>query len=90
MIFDRVLSPPAPGGTSTSKEYTFVTVEVMGQIDMMGEWVLLMSLDTTTAGRVFFASEPTVGSKLTRNTSPRLIEPVANGALEFLVDSAYL
>src|SRR4030042_1802407 len=49
-----------------------------------------MSLETTTAGRVFVASAPTVGSKLTRNTSPRLIKAIGYDSLKFLVGSADL
>ena len=40
-----------------------------------------------TAGRVFLASAPTVGSKLTRKTSPRLIEAIGYGPFNVLIDS---
>jgi hypothetical protein len=57
------------------------------RMETMGKWALLMSLETTTASRFFVASAPTVGSKLTRKTSPRLIEAIGYGPLEILIDS---
>src|SRR4030065_2400834 len=49
-----------------------------------------MSFETTTAGRVFLASAPTVGSKLTKKISPRLIETIREDSFELLVDPADL
>ena len=67
-----------------------VAFDVIGAIETIGEWVLLISLETTRAGRVLWASAPTVGSKLTQNTSPRLIETVIYSTLKLLVNSSNL
>ncbi len=53
MTFDLSVSPPTSAGISTSKEKILATREEMGAMEMMGEWALLMSLETTTAGRIF-------------------------------------
>jgi hypothetical protein len=55
-------------------------------METIGEWVLLMSFETTTAGRTLVASAPTAGSKLTRKMSPRLIDSIAYRPFEFPVD----
>ena len=63
-----------------------MTLDVIGEMETMGEWALLMSLETTTAGRVFLASAPTVGSKLDQKNVPaRLIGAIGYGPIEILI-----
>src|SRR3972149_669900 len=61
----------------------------MGAMETMGEYSLLTLLETTTAEWTFFASAPTVGSKLTQKISPCLIDSVGNGSLQIGIDPFY-